>query len=109
MSNYVVTYRKRHMDKDILHQDFVGRINAIEYSVMIYNRFQMDRVLVIMVEGEEKEIIFKAERNCKHVNTQMEFEVLSPSIPSAVTGGAVNRCLDCGELIVAMPKELTCV
>ena len=92
---YIVAYRKKCTDKDTLEPNefSIGR-NAESYAIMMFNRFQMDRVKVIQVDGdtEECETSYLQENNCKHNNIQQEFDLRVGSIR--------NRCIDCGELIV---------
>lgn len=102
---YLVSYRRRYMDKDTIEpEEYGGKHNAEYYATMIFNRLQLDRVRVIEVDPETQEVgvVYLQERNCKHLNIQQEFDVRN--------GALSKRCMDCREPILELaPKEPICM
>lgn len=103
MISYVVTYRKRHTDKDTIHEEFRGMRNAEHYALMMFNGQNLDRVTVIEVDQELQSYtrVYLQERNCKHPNLQQEF---------LLDGSIRDKCVDCGGVVsIEVAEEEPCI
>lgn len=90
MTAYIVVYRKRYSDKDCtIGHEFWRVRNAESYALLLFNRFQLNRVMVVKTGEGGCETVYLQESNCKHVNIQQEF--------ASRTGEVSKRCIDCGE------------
>ena len=89
---YVVTFRRKYGGKDTLQAEFNGVRNAEQFARMSFLSLKLDRVSVVDVDQELDmyTTVYTQERNCKHLETQLEFD----------DKGTYSKCVACGERLV---------
>lgn len=89
---YVVMFRRKYGEKDIPQQEFNGMRNAEQFARISFEGLKLDKVSVVEVDQEIEmyNTVYTQERNCKHLETQLEFD----------DKGMCGKCMECGERLV---------